>query len=30
MDIQAMLQLDNEEKAWTPPIIKTIALTGIG
>jgi LAO/AO transport system kinase len=30
MDIQAMLQLDNEEKAWTPPIIKTVALTGEG
>ena len=30
MDIQAMLQLDNKEKAWTPPIIKTIALTGEG
>ncbi|MBS7620782.1 methylmalonyl Co-A mutase-associated GTPase MeaB [Candidatus Bathyarchaeota archaeon] len=30
MDIQAMLQLDNKEKAWTPPIIKTVALTGEG
>jgi LAO/AO transport system kinase len=30
MDIQAMLQLDNKEKAWTPPIVKTIALTGEG
>jgi LAO/AO transport system kinase len=30
MDIQAMLQLDNEKKAWTPPIIKTVALTGEG
>ncbi|MEM3875097.1 MAG: methylmalonyl Co-A mutase-associated GTPase MeaB [Candidatus Bathyarchaeia archaeon] len=30
MDIQAMLQLDNKEKTWTPPIIKTVALTGEG
>ncbi len=30
MDIQAMLQLDNKEKAWTPPIVKTVALTGEG
>ncbi|MGC8998495.1 MAG: methylmalonyl Co-A mutase-associated GTPase MeaB [Candidatus Bathyarchaeia archaeon] len=30
MDIQAMLQLNNKEKAWTPPIIKTVALTGEG
>jgi len=30
MDIQAMLQLDNKKKAWTPPIIKTVALTGEG
>jgi len=30
MDIQAMLQLDNGEKAWIPPIIKTVALTGEG
>ncbi len=30
VDIQAMLQLDNKEKAWTPPIIKTIALTSEG
>lgn len=30
MDLQAMLQLDNKEKAWTPPIIKTVALTGEG
>jgi LAO/AO transport system kinase len=30
MDIQAMLQLNNREKAWIPPIIKTVALTGEG
>jgi LAO/AO transport system kinase len=30
MDIQAMLQLNNEEKAWRPPILKTIALSGEG
>ncbi|MEM3090926.1 MAG: methylmalonyl Co-A mutase-associated GTPase MeaB [Candidatus Bathyarchaeia archaeon] len=30
MDIKAMLQLDNKEKAWIPPIIKTVALTGEG
>lgn len=30
MDIQAMLQLDNKEKPWKPPIIKTVALTGEG
>ncbi|MGQ9538247.1 MAG: methylmalonyl Co-A mutase-associated GTPase MeaB [Candidatus Bathycorpusculaceae bacterium] len=30
MDIQAMLQLDNKEKIWAPPIIKTVALTGEG
>ena len=30
MDIQAMLQLDEREKAWNPPIVKTVALTGEG
>ncbi|MEM3616481.1 MAG: methylmalonyl Co-A mutase-associated GTPase MeaB [Candidatus Bathyarchaeia archaeon] len=30
MDIQAMLQLDSKEKAWTPPVVKTVALTGEG
>ena len=30
MDIQAMLQLNNKETAWKPPILKTIALTGEG
>ncbi|MGB9740842.1 MAG: methylmalonyl Co-A mutase-associated GTPase MeaB [Candidatus Bathyarchaeia archaeon] len=30
IDIQAMLQLNNREKAWQIPIIKTVALTGEG
>jgi LAO/AO transport system kinase len=30
MDIEATLQLDNEEKAWKPPVLKTVALTGQG
>ena len=30
MDIRAMLQLSNKEQAWTPPVLKTIALTGDG
>jgi len=30
MDIQAMLQLNNKEKAWKPPVLKTTALTGEG
>jgi len=30
IDIQAMLQLDEREKAWNPPIVKTVALTGEG
>ena len=30
MDIQAMLQLNNKEKKWKPPILKTTALTGEG
>jgi len=30
MDIQAMLQLNNKEKMWKPPILKTKALTGEG
>ena len=30
MDIQAMLQLNNKEKAWKTPILKTVALTGEG
>ena len=30
MDIQAMLQLNNKEKTWKPPILKTVALTGEG
>jgi len=30
MDIQAILQLNNKEKAWKTPIIKTVALTGEG
>ncbi|RJS77090.1 methylmalonyl Co-A mutase-associated GTPase MeaB [Candidatus Bathyarchaeota archaeon] len=30
IDIQSMLQLNNKEKAWKPPIIKTVALTGEG
>lgn len=30
MDIQAMLQLNNKETTWKPPILKTTALTGEG
>ncbi len=30
MDIQAILQLNNKENAWKPPILKTTALTGEG
>jgi len=30
MDIQAILQLNNKEKAWKPPVLKTVALTGEG
>ncbi|MGC9346271.1 MAG: methylmalonyl Co-A mutase-associated GTPase MeaB, partial [Candidatus Bathyarchaeales archaeon] len=30
MDIQAILQLNNKEKAWKPPVLKTAALTGEG
>ena len=30
MDIQAILQLNNKEKAWRTPILKTVALTGEG
>jgi LAO/AO transport system kinase len=30
MDIQAILQLNNKENAWKPPILKTVALTGGG
>jgi len=30
MDIQAMLQLNNKEKMWKPPVLKTKALTGEG
>ncbi|MBE0520322.1 methylmalonyl Co-A mutase-associated GTPase MeaB [Candidatus Bathyarchaeota archaeon] len=30
MDIQAMLQLNNKEKKWKPPVLKTAALTGEG
>ncbi|MDH5732983.1 MAG: methylmalonyl Co-A mutase-associated GTPase MeaB [Candidatus Bathyarchaeota archaeon] len=30
MDIQAMLQLNNKEKKWKSPVLKTIALTGEG
>jgi LAO/AO transport system kinase len=30
MDIQAMLQLNNKERAWKPPVLKTVALTGEG
>lgn len=29
-DIQAMLGLSNEKGRWTPPIVKTIAITGDG
>ena len=30
MDLQAILQMSGKEKAWKPPIIKTVALTGEG
>lgn len=30
MDIQAILQLNNKEATWKPPILKTTALTGEG
>jgi LAO/AO transport system kinase len=30
IDIQAMLQLNTKEKAWKPPVLKTVALTGEG
>lgn len=30
MDIQTILQLNNKEKTWKTPILKTIALTGKG
>jgi len=30
MDIQAILQLNNKEKDWKTPILKTVALTGEG
>ena len=30
MDIQAMLRLNNKERAWKPPVLKTVALTGEG
>ena len=30
MDIQAILQLNNKEKPWKTPILKTVALTGEG
>jgi len=30
MDIQAILQLNNKEKAWKTPVLKTVALTGEG
>jgi len=30
MDIQAIMQLNNKEKAWKTPILKTVALTGEG
>jgi len=30
MDIQAILQLNNKEKAWKLPVLKTIAITGEG
>jgi len=29
-DIQAILQLNNKEKAWKPPVLKTVALSGDG
>lgn len=30
MDIQAILKLNNKEKAWNTPVLKTVALTGEG
>jgi LAO/AO transport system kinase len=30
MDIQAIMQLNNKEKLWKAPILKTVALTGEG
>jgi len=30
MDIQAMLQLNNKKRTWTPLVLKTTALTGEG
>jgi len=30
MDIQAILQMNNKETAWKPPVLKTVALTGEG
>ncbi len=30
IDIQAMLQLNSTKKAWRPPVLKTVALTGEG
>jgi LAO/AO transport system kinase len=30
MDIQTIQQLNNKEKAWRPPVLKTVALTGEG
>jgi len=30
MDIQTMLQLNNKEKVWKLPVLKTVALTGEG
>jgi LAO/AO transport system kinase len=30
MDIQSILQLNNKEKPWKTPILKTVALTGEG
>lgn len=29
-DIRAMLELSTEKKEWTPPVLKTVALTGQG
>lgn len=29
-DLQAILQMDNKEKVWKTPILKTVALTGEG
>jgi LAO/AO transport system kinase len=30
MDIQAVLQLNNKQSAWKPPVLRTVALTGEG